>query len=69
VQGSVKFYNEQQGWGFIAPDGGGYDVFFHFSAIVGKSGYRTASEGERVEFDVQQRGDSGAVALNVRSLG
>ena len=51
--GSVKWFNESKGFGFIAPDDGGADVFVHFSAIQG-SGFKTLAEGQRVEFEVQQ---------------
>jgi len=61
--GSVKWFNESKGFGFIAPDDGGADVFVHFSAIQG-SGFKTLAEGQRVEFEVQQ-GPKGPQAANV----
>jgi CspA family cold shock protein len=61
--GSVKWFNESKGFGFIAPDDGGDDVFVHFSAIQG-SGFKTLSEGQKVEFEVQQ-GPKGLQAANV----
>ena len=61
--GKVKWFNESKGYGFIAPDGGGRDVFVHFSAIQGE-GYKTLSEGQTVEFEVTQ-GDKGPQAANV----
>ena len=64
--GVVKFFNAEKGYGFIAPDGGGKDVFVHFSAISG-SGYRTLDQGQKVEFDVTP-GRKGDEAQNVRSL-
>jgi CspA family cold shock protein len=64
--GVVKFFNAEKGYGFIAPDGGGKDVFVHFSAISG-SGYRTLDQGQKVEFDVSP-GRKGDEAQNVRSL-
>jgi CspA family cold shock protein len=61
--GKVKWFNESKGYGFIAPDGGGRDVFVHFSAIQGE-GYKTLSEGQAVEFEVVQ-GEKGPQASNV----
>ena len=61
--GKVKWFNESKGYGFIEPDGGGRDVFVHFSAIQG-DGYKTLSEGQPVEFEVVQ-GDKGPQASNV----
>jgi CspA family cold shock protein len=61
--GKVKWFNESKGYGFIEPDGGGRDVFVHYSAIQGE-GYKTLSEGQPVEFDVTQ-GDKGPQAANV----
>jgi cold shock protein len=53
AQGTVKWFNGEKGFGFISPDGGGPDVFVHFSAIVG-SGFRNLEENQRVEFEVTQ---------------
>ena len=61
--GKVKWFNESKGYGFIEPDGGGKDVFVHYSAIQGE-GYKTLSEGQLVEFDVTQ-GEKGPQAANV----
>jgi len=61
--GKVKWFNESKGFGFIEPDGGGRDVFVHFSAIQG-DGYKTLSEGQPVEFEIVQ-GDKGPQASNV----
>jgi cold shock protein len=64
AKGTVKWFNEQKGYGFIAPeDGGSKDVFVHFNSIVG-SGFRTLNEGAKVEFDVEQ-GQKGPQAANV----
>ena len=61
--GKVKWFNESKGYGFIEPDGGGRDVFVHYSAIQGE-GYKTLSEGQMVEFEVTQ-GEKGPQASNV----
>ncbi len=50
--GTVKWFNEAKGYGFIAPEDGSRDVFVHYSAIDGK-GFKTLVEGERVQFEVQ----------------
>jgi cold shock protein len=64
--GTVKWFNGDKGFGFIAPDDGGADLFAHFSAIQGR-GFRTLEENQRVEFDVAQ-GDRGPQAANIRAL-
>ena len=64
MRGSVKWFSNQKGYGFITPDGGGKDVFVHHSAIMGE-GYKTLDEGQAVEFDVTQ-GPKGEQAANVR---
>jgi CspA family cold shock protein len=61
--GTVKWFNDAKGYGFIAPDGGGKDVFVHFSAISG-DGFRTLAEGAKVEFEVRE-GTKGPEAANV----
>jgi CspA family cold shock protein len=61
--GKVKWFNESKGYGFIEPEGGGRDVFVHFSAIQG-DGYKTLSEGQLVEFETIQ-GEKGPQASNV----
>jgi CspA family cold shock protein len=62
--GTVKFFNDTKGYGFIAPDGGGNDAFVHISA-VGNSGMRSLRENQRVSYDLQQdrRGKMAAVNL------
>jgi CspA family cold shock protein len=64
--GTVKWFNAEKGFGFIQQDGGGADVFVHYSAIA-SSGYRELSEGQKVEFEVTQ-GQKGPQAENVRSI-
>ncbi|MFB9390399.1 cold-shock protein [Streptomyces coeruleoprunus] len=63
--GTVKWFNPEKGFGFIEQEGGGPDVFVHFSAITGMSGYRELHEGQRVEFDITQ-GPKGPQAENVK---
>jgi CspA family cold shock protein len=65
AQGTVKWFNGEKGYGFIAQDGGA-DVFVHFSEILG-SGYRNLDEGQRVEFEVGQ-GAKGPQATGVRPV-
>ena len=64
--GTVKWFNAEKGYGFITPDGGGADVFAHYSAIDA-SGFRTLEENQRVEFDVEQ-GPKGLQATNIRGI-
>jgi cold shock protein len=66
AQGTVKWFNAEKGYGFIAVDGGQQDVFVHFSAIQG-SGYRSLEEGQRVEFEITQ-GQKGPQADQVRAV-
>ena len=64
--GTVKWFNESKGFGFITPDGGGDDLFAHFSEIQG-SGFKTLTENQRVEFEVTQ-GRKGQQAIHIRSI-
>ncbi|ABS01709.1 CspA family cold shock protein [Kineococcus radiotolerans] len=66
AQGTVKWFNAEKGYGFIEQDGGGPDVFVHYSAIGG-NGYRSLEENQRVEFEVTQ-GQKGPQAEDVRAL-
>jgi len=65
-QGTVKWFNNQKGFGFIEQDGGGRDVFVHYSSIE-SSGFRSLTEGERVEFEVTEN-DKGPAATKVRKI-
>lgn len=60
--GTVKFYNEQKGYGFIQPEEGGNDVFVHASALE-RAGLRTLREGQKVSFDTEQDRRSGKTAV------
>jgi CspA family cold shock protein len=62
--GSVKWFNDSKGFGFITPDDGGEDLFAHFSAIQ-SSGFKTLAEGQRVSFDVTN-GPKGKQASNIQ---
>ena len=64
--GTVKWFNAEKGFGFIAPDDGGPDVFAHFSAI-NSTGYRSLDENQKVEFEVTQ-GPKGPQASNISPL-
>ena len=63
--GTVKWFNESKGFGFITPDDGSKDVFVHFSAIASE-GFRTLAEGQEVTFEVED-GPKGPQALNVKA--
>jgi CspA family cold shock protein len=66
VTGTVKWFNAEKGFGFIAQPDGGADVFVHHSAIQ-MSGYRSLEEGQQVEFELQE-GPKGYMAANVRPV-
>ena len=66
AQGTVKWFNGEKGYGFISVDGGGADVFVHYSEING-AGFRTLDEGQRVEFEIGQ-GQKGPQAQKVRVI-
>ena len=66
AEGTVKWFSNEKGYGFIEREGGEADVFVHFSAIAGE-GYKSLAEGRRVAFEVVQ-GDKGLQAANVSAL-
>jgi CspA family cold shock protein len=66
--GTVKFFNEGKGYGFIAPDGGGTDAFVHISAVEG-SGMRTLRENQRVSYDLEQDRRGKMAAVNLKEAG
>jgi CspA family cold shock protein len=66
ASGTVKWFNADKGFGFITQDGGGADVFAHFSAIEA-TGFRSLEENQRVEFEITQ-GPKGPQAANIRPL-
>ncbi len=66
ARGEVKWFNNAKGWGFIIPEGGGDDIFVHFSAIGG-TGYKTLVAGQTVYFELE-KGERGLHATNVSAL-
>lgn len=64
--GTVKWFNTEKGYGFIAPDDGSKDLFVHHSSIAG-DGFKSLAEGAKVSYDAEQ-GQKGPVAANVRTL-
>ena len=65
VEGTIKWFNEKKGFGFIQQDNG-TDVFVHFSSILG-DGFKTLAEGQRVQFDIEE-GSKGPKAVNVTKI-
>ena len=67
-KGTVKFYNEQKGFGFITPEKGGNDVFVHATALE-RAGMRSLSEGQKVQFDTEPDRRTGKIAVaNIQAL-
>lgn len=66
AQGTVKWFNAEKGYGFIAPEDGSADLFVHYSSIEG-SGFKSLEENQRVEFEIAQ-GPKGLQAENIRPL-
>lgn len=64
--GVVKWFNDQKGFGFISPESGNSDIFVHYSALA-EEGFRSLSEGDRVEYSVED-GPKGPAAANVQKL-
>ena len=67
VTGTVKWFNDAKGFGFIEPKGGGADVFAHFSAVQ-MEGFRTLKQGSMVSYELVQ-GPKGDLAQNIRAVG
>lgn len=65
--GTVKWFDDGKGFGFIAPENGGKDLFAHFSEIRNEGGFRSLQENQRVEFEVKE-GQKGPQAANIRAL-
>ena len=66
AQGTIKWFSDQKGYGFITPDGGAKDIFVHYSVLQGE-GFKTLAEGQRVSFDIIS-GPKGEQATNVVKL-
>jgi CspA family cold shock protein len=67
INGTVKFYNGQKGFGFIQPDGGGKDVFVHATALE-RAGLHGLNEGQKVSFDTQEDRKTGKIAVGTIQL-
>ena len=66
ANGTVKWFNDDKGFGFIQPDDGSKDLFVHFSSIAG-SGFKSLAEGDKVSYE-EEPGDKGPKAVNVQKL-
>ncbi len=64
LKGTVKWFNPTKGYGFVAPDTGGNDVFVHISAVQ-KAGLRTLNEGQKLDFEIEQQANGRAAAVNL----
>ncbi|HOA22376.1 MAG TPA: cold-shock protein [Aggregatilineales bacterium] len=67
IRGTVQWFNNTKGYGFIAPEDGSKDVFVHYSEIQGAAGYKSLEEGEKVEFSIEQT-PKGPQAVRVQKL-
>ncbi|WP_055045801.1 cold-shock protein [Devosia sp. A16] len=67
MEGTVKFFNTTKGFGFIQPDTGGQDAFFHISAVE-RSGMTTLNEGQKVSYELEKGRDGKVSATNLRAL-
>ena len=65
--GTVKWFNDEKGYGFITPDDGGRDLFVHYSSISG-GGFRSLAEGSKVSYEEEPGGDKGPKAINVEKI-
>ena len=65
--GTVKWFNDAKGFGFIAPESGGKDLFVHFSNVAGEGGFKSLREGANVEFE-EREGQKGPEATNVTEV-
>ena len=65
--GTVKWFSDEKGYGFITPEDGSKDLFVHFSGIAGEGGFKSLAEGARVEFEATE-GQKGPQATNVRAI-
>lgn len=65
ANGTVKWFNPTKGYGFIAPDSGGKDIFVHISAVQ-KAGLRTLNEGQKIGFDIEQQQNGRSAAINLQ---
>ncbi len=66
--GTVKWFNPTKGYGFVAPDTGGKDIFVHISAVQ-KAGLRTLNEGQKIHFDVEEQQNGRNAAVNLSASG